>query len=167
MPIRFIDAYNYQTMRYIVRSVKYFIHFSLICAVIVIALALIGAVEGNINAIFSEGYDSIWKIALFFVAVAAVYPKVGFMTRGMDIDGEWADIRSGVLEYMTERGYVLENEGEGTVTFRFRSFTGKLSRMYEDRITLTKTDGGYQMEGLRKDVLRLVMGLEHRLSSKE
>ena len=36
--------------------------------------------------------------------------------------------------------------------------------MYEDRITLRRTGDGYELEGLRKDVLRLAAGLEHRLT---
>ena len=46
-------------MKYFVRAVKYFIYFSLLTTLIVGALVLIGAVEGNINAIFEDGYDSI------------------------------------------------------------------------------------------------------------
>ena len=154
-------------MKYLIRSIKYFIYFSVICTLIVSALVLIGAVEGDINAIFSEGYGSIGKIAVFFAVVAAVYPKVGFINRSITSDKEWKDIRNEVIEYMSERGYVLENENAGTVTFRCRSLSGKLSKMYEDRLTLTKTAEGFQLEGLRKDVMRLAMGLEHRLSPQE
>lgn len=161
------DNNNYQTMKYLIRSIKYFIYFSVICALIVSALVLIGAVEGDINAIFSEGYGSIGKIALFFAAVAAVYPKVGFISRSICSDKEWQDIRNEVIGYMKERGYELESENAGTVTFRCRSIAGKLSKMYEDRLTMTKTGEGFQLEGLRKDVMRLAMGLEHRLFPQE
>lgn len=161
------DNNNYQTMKYLIRSIKYFIYFSVICALIVSALVLIGAVEGDINAIFSEGYGSIGKIAVFFAAVAAIYPKVGFINRSICSDKEWKDIRNEVLGYMKERGYELESENAGIVTFRCRSLSGKLSKMYEDRLTLTKTGEGFQLEGLRKDVMRLAMGLGHHLSPQE
>ena len=39
-------------MKYLIRSIKYFIYFSLMCTVIVSILVLIGAVEGDINSIF-------------------------------------------------------------------------------------------------------------------
>ena len=42
-------------MRYFIRSVKYFLYFSLLTTVIILALVLLGAVEGDINTIF-EGY---------------------------------------------------------------------------------------------------------------
>ena len=46
-------------------------------------------------------------------------------------------------------------------------YVRRLSKMYEDRITLRCTPEGYEMEGLRKDVLRLAAGWEHRLNPEE
>ena len=147
-------------MKYLIRSIKYFIYFSLLCSVIVGALVLIGAVEGNIDSIFSEGYTSVGKIAIFFAIVAAVYPKVGFINRDIASEKDWEDMKQTAVEFMKERQYDLESETEDTVTFRFRGAIGRLSKMYEDRLTLKKTAYGYQMEGLRKDVMRLSSGLE-------
>lgn len=150
-------------MKYLIRSIKYFIYFSLMCAVIVSVLVLIGAVEGDINAIFEDGYASIGKIAIFFALVAAVYPKVAFIQRDISSDKEWSEIRTEVIEYMKERQWELEGESDGAATFRVRGTAARISKMYEDRITLTRSSGGYKMEGLRKDVMRLATGLEHRL----
>jgi len=151
-------------MKYIIRAIKYFIYFSLMCTVIVTALVLIGAVEGDINSIFQDGYESIWKIAIFFALVAAVYPKVGFISRPVNVAKSWNEIREDVTDYMSERRYRLETESDETVTFRFEGAAGRLSKMYEDRLTLSKTADGWSLEGLRKDVFRLSMGLEHRLN---
>lgn len=151
-------------MRYFIRSIKYFIYFSLLCSAIVTILVLIGAVEGNIDAIFSEGYNSVWKIAIFFAIIAAVYPKVGFITRNIATDKDWAEIRETVLEYMTEHRYEIENETDGIITFRFKGAAGRLSKMYEDRLTLTRNSDGYQLEGLRKDVIKVSMGVEYLIN---
>ena len=153
-------------MKHLIRSIKYFIYFSLVCTLIITALVLIGAVEGNIEAIFEEGYTSIGKIAIFFAVVAAVYPKVGFINHGISSDKEWSEVRNDVIEYMNERQWDLESESDGVVTFRVRGVAAKLSKMYEDRITLTKSAEGYQMEGHRKDVMRLATGLENRLDPR-
>ena len=154
-------------MKYLIRSIKYFIYFSLMCTVIVSVLVLIGAVEGDINSIFEEGYTSLGKIAIFFALVAAVYPKVGFINRGISSAKEWSEVRNDVIEYMRERQWDLESEGDGVATFRVRGVAAKLSKMYEDRITVTKSSDGYQMEGHRKDVMRLATGLEYRLNPQE
>ena len=154
-------------MKYLIRSIKYFIYFSLMCTVIVSVLVMIGAVEGNIENIFEEGYASIGKIAIFFAMVAAVYPKVGFIKRDIRSDKELTDIRTDVIEYMKERQWELESESDSTISFRVKGLVTRLSKMYEDRITITRSADGYQIEGLRKDVMRLATGLEHRLGSQE
>lgn len=151
-------------MKYLVRSVKYFFYFAFLTTAIVYALVLIGAVEGNINTIFEGGYNALWKIAIFFALVAAVYPKVGFISRHIAVDRDWNEIRNEAVEYFREKRYVIESESEEKVTLRFKDMAGRISKMFEDRITLTRAAGGYELEGLRKDVWRLATGLEHRLS---
>lgn len=154
-------------MKYFIRAIKYFIYFAVLTTVIVTALVLIGAVEGNIDSIFEGGTDALWKIAVFFALVAAVYPKVGFITRDIPAERSWDEIREDVLTFFRERRYELESETPQQVTFRIRGAAGRLSKMYEDRITLTIRPGGYGMEGLRKDVMRLSTGFEHRFCTLE
>lgn len=151
-------------MKYITRAIKYFFYFAFLTTAIILALVLIGAVEGDINTIFNGGYSALWKIAIFFAVVAAVYPKVGFICRDIAVDRDWKDIRSEAIEYFKDRRYDLESETADTVTFRFRDTAGRLSKMYEDRLTLTRVPQGYTLEGLRKDVMRLATGLEYRLN---
>ncbi len=151
-------------MKYFVRAVKYFFYFAFITAAIVLALVLIGAVEGDINSIFEDGYDSLWKIALFFVCVAAVYPRLAFINRDVSIGREWDEISGDVKEFFRERRYETESEEDGVVTFRLRSKGARLAKMCEDRLILRKTAAGYSLEGLRKDALHIAAALEHRFS---
>lgn len=150
-------------MRYLIRAIKYFFYFSLLTTIIIFALVLIGAVEGNIDSIFRGGYDALWKIAIFFALVAAIYPKLGFITREVPVDKDWEEIRDQAIAFFKERRYDIESETPQAVTFRIRGVTGKISKMYEDRITVTRRPGGYDIEGLRKDVLRLAIGFENLL----
>ena len=154
-------------MVYFIRSVKYFFYFALLTSLIIAALVLTGMADGNIETMFRGGYSAIWKIARFFAAVAAVYPKVGFIRRRIPYQGSWNEIRSSVINYMNERNYILESESAETVTFRFKGAAGRLTRMYEDRVSLSLAEGGFEMEGLRKDVFRLATGLEYRLNPQQ
>ena len=147
-------------MKYIIRALKYFIKFSILCALIITALVMIGAVEGDINTIFEDGIQSIGKILVFFAAVSAIYPTVGFMKRRLDINKDWSEVRPAVVEYMQERQYEVENVNDEVITFRIKGFSSKFAKMFEDRITVTIIPGGYEFEGLRKDVLRLAAGFE-------
>lgn len=154
-------------MKYTIRAIKYFFYFAIITTAIVLALVFIGAVEGDINEIFEGGYNALWKIAAFFAVVAAVYPKVGFIRREVPVNRDWADIREETVGYFRDRRYTLESENGDIVTFRCIGIAPRLSKMYEDRVTLRRTEDGYEMEGLRKDVLRLAAGWEHRLTPEE
>lgn len=154
-------------MKYIIRSIKYFFYFALLTTLIITALIMTGLAEGDIDNLFRGGYSAIWKIALFFVLVAAVYPKVGFISRAVPSERRWDDIRADVVNFMKERQYDFEAENGQSITFRHRGALNRLTRMYEDRITLTLTQDGFMMEGLRKDVFRLATGLEYRLNPQQ
>ena len=154
-------------MKYFIRSVKYFFYFAFLTTAIILALVLIGAVEGNIETIFEGGYNAIWKIAVFFAVIAAVYPKFGFVTRRLDTKADWDTVKSTAISYFQEKPFRLENEGSDFVTFRRRSPMGRLAKMCEDRITLTRTDEGYVLEGLRKEVFLYATGLECSLPRPE
>lgn len=153
-----------KAMKYLVRSIKYFFYFALLTTLIITALVLTGLADSNIDTMFRGGTSAIWKIAVFFVAVAAVYPKVGFISRTVNTGRDWNDVRGEVISYLQERNFILESEDAHTITFRHRRSLDRLTRMYEDRLTLTISQDRFEMEGLRKDVFRLATGLEYRLN---
>ncbi len=149
-------------MKYFVRAVKYFIWFSVLFTIIIAVLMFAGIVKGDVSTMFRDGYRSLWQIAILFAFVAAFYPKFGFIRKSVAIPGEYPDIRDGIIEYMELRGYRLESEEGENLTFRLRSKFSALFKMFEDRITLTRELGGYQAEGLTKDIVRIVGGLEYK-----
>ena len=153
-------------MKYFIRAVKYFFYFAFLTTVIVLVLVATGLASGDINELFEGGYNALWKMAIFFAIVGAVYPKLGFIARKMYVPKDKDQIRAEVVEYMSERMYGFESETPDSITFRYRGTVGRLTRMYEDRIVLTRTEDGYIMEGLRKDVMRLATGLEYRLNPR-
>ena len=147
-------------MKYTIRAIKYFFRFAFLATAIILALVFIGIVEADINAIFEHGYDDLWKIAVFFGVVAAVYPNLAFINRQVAVDGERNTVKEDIKRFMLERHYDLESEDAEGMTFRIHGLAGKLSKMHEDRITIRWNSDGFTMEGLRKDILRLAAGLE-------
>ncbi len=148
-------------LKYIVRAVKYFFYFAILLIIILSILVLAHVIDNDISTMFRNGYDSLWQIAIMFACVAAVYPVFGFTKKDVLIPGEYDEIRDGVVKFMESRGYRLETEKDGTMTFRLRSVVNRITRMIEDRITLKRNLGGFEIEGLRKDAIRLVYGLEN------
>jgi translation initiation factor IF-1 len=154
-------------MKYFVRSVKYFFYFTFLFVVIMAALVLIGVVKPDVSLMFRDGYKSLWQIALLFAFVSAFYPRFGFIKRSAIINGEFSDIRGGIIEYMEARGYRLESENGENMTFRLRSKFRALVKMMEDRITMTREMGGFEVEGLTKEVVRIVGGLEYKFRAAD
>ena len=154
-------------MKYLTRAVKYFFYFAFLTTAIILALILIGAVEGNIDTIFEGGYRALWKIAIFFALVAAIYPKFGFVRRRLEVDADWDQVRNAAKTYFSARPFKLESESADTLTFRRRDMISRMTKMGEDRVTLSRTEEGYMLEGLRKDILIFATGLEYSLTPRE
>ena len=148
--------------KYIIRAVKYFFYFSFLLIIFMSILVCAHVVDGNIETMFRGGYNSLLQIALMFACVAAVYPVFGFVKKSAAIPGDFNEIRNELINAMEERGYRLESEDGEDMTFRNKSFLNRLTRMFEDRITFTRELGGYSLEGLRKDTIRIIYGLENR-----
>lgn len=152
-------------MKYFVRAAKYFVMVSIILAVILGILMLIGAISTDINVIFKDGWKSVGWIALMFAAVSLIYPRFGYATRPLAVPGSYAELRPGILEFMQQRGYELEKEEGENLSFRARSLTARIARSFEDRISFTRDLGGFEIEGLNRDVVRILYGLEHKLKN--
>ena len=152
-------------MKYLIRAVKYFFYFAILTTVIVTALVMIGAVEGGIENIFEDGYNSLYKIAIFFAIVAAVYPKFGFVTRKLETEADWDTVKAAAKAYFQEKPFKVESEGTDSISFRRRDPIGRLTKMCEDRITISRTEDGYAMEGLRKDVFLYATGVELKINN--
>ena len=154
-------------MKYLRRSVKYFFYFAILFVIIMVLMVALGAVEADIDLMFTKGYESLWQIALMLVVISAAYPYFGFMKKETIIPGEYAGIRGGIIAYMEERGYMLVSEEGENLRFRSRSVVRRIFRMFEDDITMTRSFTGFTMEGLRKDLVRLSSGLEYKFRNPD
>ena len=154
-------------MKYIVRAVKYFIYICVLVTIILSVLVLAHFVSSDINVMFKEGWKSVAKIALVFAGIAAIYPLFGYRKLLAGVLGELGGLHDGVVKCMEERGYRLESEDGETMKFRSRSVLNRIFRVWEDRITITKTLGGFEVEGLSRDVARIVPALEYRFRNPD
>ncbi len=154
-------------MKYFVRAIKYFFYFAMLFFLILGILVYIGAAKGDFSSMFRDGYNSLVQIGLLFLVVSAFYPKLGFARLQAEIDREYPEMRQGIIDYMESRGYRLESEEGENLTFRLRSKVTAVFRMLEDRMTLTRNEKGFEIEGLRKDVVRIVGGLEYKFRRAE
>lgn len=147
-------------MKYIIRSLKYYVYLMILLALIIAALVLTGFVEADLSKMFVNGYDSLWQIALIMLVFAGIYPRFGFSSRTAHLYGSQEELRPDVMRVMESLGYRLEGEKDGGWTFLRRSGFSRALKMWEDRITLTPSGAGLEVEGLTRDLNRIVSALE-------
>ena len=147
-------------MKYFIRVLKYYVYLLILLVIIILALVLTGFVEADLSKMFINGYDSLWQIALIMLVFALFYPRFGFSKRTAHIYGSPEELRPTIIKVMESLGYGLESEEGGGYKFRRRSGFSRALKMWEDRITLSPTGVGMEVEGLTRDLSRVVSALE-------
>ena len=151
-------------MRYLIRSLKYLLYFAIIFFLMVGIIYLFSSQKAaglTFADLFKEG--SLPKIALFFVAISAIYPYLSFQKKELYLNGPFTNYAEMVDEVMAQLDYVPEKKEADNVSYVKRSAYARLTRMYEDRITFHTADNPVIVEGYRKDLLRILSLLNHRI----
>ena len=146
-------------MKYIIRSFKYFCYLLVLLTLIIGILVLSGFVEADLSAMFVNGYDSLWQIALIMLFFALIYPRFGFTRRTLRLYGSPEELRADILRVMENLGYRLESERDGTCMFVRRSGLSRALKMWEDRISIAPSGAGLELEGLTRDLPRIASAL--------
>ena len=148
-------------MKYLIRSVKYLVYFTVMCGIIlVLTFHFSTKPEGLtlMDMLMVEG--SIYKMLAFFVAVAAIYPALGFQKKEVYVSNI-KEHRKEIVELFENANYVIAEESATSITFRLRNPFLRLMRLYEDNIVIDFSQNPVIMEGLRKDILRFSRGIEY------
>jgi hypothetical protein len=148
-------------MTYLRRAIKYFIQTCLLLTIIIGILMLSGMVSKDISVAFSHGWTSVWWILAIFAVMALAYPFFGYQKRTIRVNGDPAQARDGIVEALKIRGYVLESDADGVLKFHLSSPVNRAFRFWEDTITLAPILGGWEAEGLSRDLVRVVSSIEH------
>ena len=130
-----------------------------ILAIIIAILIVAKVVDSDISKIFVNGYDSLWQIALMMAAFAAIYPRFGYAKREAVVPGDDEEAGAVLSRVMAAHGYEKENRTDGVLAYRKRSAGDRFTRLWEDRVTVTRSMTGYELEGSNKDIVRLINAL--------
>ena len=150
-------------MRYIIRAVKYFVQISIIMALTLVILMALNLVSWDVNVAFTNGWRSVALIAGMFAVVSAVYPKFGYGKRQVVAAGDPAQYKDDIKVAMDARDYkfVREEEG-GAMVFQLRSPFARAFRLWEDTVTIAPVLGGFEVEGLSRDIARIASSLTYK-----
>ena len=154
-------------MTYLRRAIKYFIQTCLLLAIIIGILMLSGMVSRDITVAFTHGWTSVWWILAIFAVMALVYPFFGYQKRKIHVNGDPALAQNGIVEALKIRGYVLGSDADGVLKFHLSSPVNRAFRFWEDTVTLTPILGGWEAEGLSRDLVRVVSSIEQYFRNRE
>ena len=154
-------------MRYTIRAAKYFLSMAVIVTLILVGLTYYATGSFDFSRSLDNGWTSVIYIGLILLVFSAVYPKFGYRERPLDIRGDREEMAGVIRSYMDARGYRLEEDEDGLMTFRNRSALVRFFRVWEDRVTFTPTHSGYTIEGLNRDIVRFLSGIEYKYQNRD
>ena len=154
-------------MTYLRRALKYFIQTCILFGLIIAVLMLSGMVSTDISVAFQHGWTSVWWILAIFAVMALVYPFFGYQKRMIHVKGDPALAKDGIAEALRGRGYVLASDTDGVLKFHLTAPLNRAFRFWEDTITFTPVLGGWEVEGLSRDLVRVVSSIEQYFRNRE
>ena len=142
------------------RAVKYMVRplvvvFALIAVMVATGMARTGA-DGNLADVFMTP-----KALLLFAIIvlwSLVYPKLGFIRQPLKMDFNAG--KEQIQKVFSDNGFVLVEQKDNEMIFRMSSPLRRTLALWEDRIVVSATDGGIEMEGMRKEVARIEFRLQ-------
>ena len=153
-------------MTYLRRAFKYLLQICILFVVIIGALMLTGFISRDVSVAFQQGWTSIGYIAAMFAVVSLAYPHFGYGKRTIHAQGDPAEYWARIDAAMASRGYEKAGETEnGGRKYHHTSTFMRVMRLWEDRITIEPVLGGFQAEGLVRDLARIVSATDHKINS--
>lgn len=146
--------------RYLLRSVKYFAALCVLCIVLMGAMLLTGTSQltprETLYLLFHS--DRFVVLGIAIVALAATYPRFGFMTRR--VEGDVERHRTQIETAFRQAGFRLVGEAEDELRFRGDGFLKRLLLLFEDEIRVRQYGQWIELEGIRRGVARVAYRLE-------
>ena len=152
-------------MTYLRRAAKYFVQITIIFVLIIGILMLSGMVSKDVAVAFRGGWKSVWMILGLFAAMSLAYPFFGYGKRKVHVGGDPATLWEKIDQAMQARGYVFCGTTEsGGRKYHLSSPVNRVARLWEDTITIESVLGGFETEGLVRDLSRVVMTIDRKLN---
>ena len=144
-------------MRYLVRSAKYFVAFCVLYLVVVwLSLKTTRGMDVGIwdyiLATFQTTKGQLLGVAV--VALAAFYPRFGFMTRRVECDME--EEKDVIIAAFARAGFSLKGESDGRMLFRATNVLDRIVMLFEDEIVVEQYAQWINITGIRRGVAKVV-----------
>ena len=108
-------------MKYFIRSVKYLVYFTVMCGIILVLTFHFSVKPEGLTLMDMLLVDgSIYKMLIFFVAVAAIYPALGFQKKEVYVSN-FKEHKKEIIELFENANYVVASESATTISFKLRN----------------------------------------------
>jgi hypothetical protein len=155
-------------MKYIIRSLKYLF----VLCVLYVALMWLSSVSTYGGAVDTMtllraqlSSDRGVCLVVAFVALALFYPKFGYVRRGVagaDIEADRVRIDNAMQLY----GFKFAEVRDGALVYRAEGIVRRLILLFEDEIVVRRTEGGVEVEGKRREAVRIIFQLSAYIDNK-
>ena len=88
------------------------------------------------------------------VALAAFYPRFGFMTRRVECDME--EEKDVIIAAFARAGFSLKGESDGRMLFRATNVLDRIVMLFEDEIVVEQYAQWINITGIRRGVAKVV-----------
>lgn len=155
-------------MKYIIRSLKYLF----VLCVLYVALMWLSSVSTYGGAVDTmtllraqlSSERGVWLVVAF-VALALFYPKFGYVRRevaGADIEADRVRIDNAMQLY----GFKFAEVRDGALVYRAEGIVRRVILLFEDEIVVRRTEGGVEVEGKRREAVRIIFQLSAYIDNK-
>lgn len=150
--------------RYIIRSVKYFVALCVLYAALMWLMHATGQTVLTLRdtGAILFGTSRGWLMLGAMVALAAIYPRLSFLTRR--VEGDITDNRRQIVAAFEASGYSLVSESDSRLTFRADGLR-RLLLLYEDEVTVEQYGQWICLTGIRRSVVRVAMRMESYITN--
>lgn len=155
-------------MKYIIRSLKYLF----VLCVLYVALMWLSSVSTYGGAVDTmtllraqlNSDRGVWLVVAF-VVLALLYPKFGYVCRrvaGADIEADRVRIDNAMQLY----GFKFAETRDGALVYRAEGVVRRVILLFEDEIVVRRTEGGVEVEGKRREAVRIIFQLSAYIDNK-
>lgn len=155
-------------MKYAVRSLKYL----LVLCVLYVALMWLSSISTYGGAVDTmtllraqlSSDRGVWLVVAF-VALALFYPKFGYVRRvieGADMDADRVRIDNAMQLY----GFKFAEVRDGGLVYRAEGVVRRIILLFEDEIIVRRVEGGIEVEGKRRQAVRIIFQLSAYIDNK-
>jgi hypothetical protein len=146
--------------KYIIRVLKTIAYFTIIILIFVGMVALMSknVTNGDYSLLFKDG--GFINLLYFIGLIALIYPYLAYASKRIYLPKNFNEERKYIEEILASAKYYVVKEEKNMLFFRPKNRFYRFMRMYEDTITLSYRDNEIQLEGMRKDTIRLARYVE-------